>query len=538
MKLNIKLLLSLIFLFQIGQTENISAQIKQTKSKEELHQIQERLQQIQDELQELQTQRNNSLYTPKKQKSIEDVDISKIITEEDILIEEDTKVSVDSQNDREKRYSKIWTLEECIQHAIDNNISIQQLKIEQKVAKIQQSTAKNSRLPDLNAAVLQDWTLGRSQVYPDLNEPLSRSAAGVSSTIPIFTGFRIPNEVARTKLEFEAATQNLEKAKDNLSLNITSLFLQVLFNKELVRINEEQWALTRTQIRKTKILIEAGSVPPANLYDMQAQASKDKVAVIESRNNLELSLLDLAQSLELERETEFGITASVLDDNVLNEMFGSIKPAKLIYDNAVNFKPVIKEQEIRVESAKKALNIAKADYMPTLNFVFEYGTGYLYRYDGKDQINTATNELIRANSSFSTQLRNNDYTLVGLRLSIPIFNRFQTRNKVRTARLEIQNQQLILDNTKKTLYKEIQTAYKNAVAAFEKYNASNDAVKSTAESFKHAQVRYELAKLTPFEYDEAKTRFTQSQAEQIQAKYDYILRSKILDFYNGVPISL
>lgn len=128
--------------------------------------------------------------------------------------------------------------------------------------------------------------------------------------------------------------------------------------------------------------------------------------------------------------------------------------------------------------------------------------------------------------------------LIGLKLNIPIFNRFQTRNKVRTAKLDIQNQQLILENTKKTLYKEIQTAHKNATGAYEKYSAANDAIKSTAASFKHAQIRYELAKLTPFEYDEAKTKYLRSQWEQIQAKYDYILRTKILDFYNGIPISL
>lgn len=538
MKLKIKLFLSLAFLLHISHTDYILAQTQPNRSKKELLQMQEKLREIQGELDQLQNQRNNSLYTPKKQKDIKEVDLSKIITEEDMNGEETSVINEDDRDGSDKRYSKLWRLEECIQHAIDNNIGIKQLRIEQKVAKIQQSTAKNSRLPDLNAAVLQDWSFGRSPSYTTLNEPLSRSAVGASSTLPIFTGFRIPNEIARTRLEFEAATQNLEKAKDNLSLNITSLFLQVLFNKELVRINEEQLILTRTQIRKTKILIEAGSVPPANLYDIQAQASKDKVSVIEAKNNLDLALLDLAQALELEQENEFDIATSKLSDNMLIEMFGSIQPARLIYDNAVNFKPMIKEQEIRVESARKALNIAKADYMPTLNLVFEFGTGYLYRYNGKDQLNTVTNELIKANPSFSTQLRDNDYTLIGLKLNIPIFNRFQTRNKVRTAKLEIQNQQLILDNTKKMLYKEIQTAYKNAVAAYQKYNASNDAVKSTSESFKHAQIRYELAKLTPFEYNEAKTRFIQSQSEQLQAKYDYILRSKILDFYNGIPIRL
>jgi len=446
-------------------------------------------------------------------------------------------INVSAQTNQKENNRK-WALEECIQHAVAHNISIQQLKIEREVASVQQSTAKNSRLPNLNAAAGQDFSFGRSQLYPDLDEPLSRTALGASSTIPIFTGFRIPNQIAQAKLEFEAATQNLEKAKENLSLNITSLFLQVLFNKELVKINDEQLELTKTQIRKTEILVETGSVPPSNLYDIQAQLAKDKVACIEAKNNLELALLDLAQALELERETEFDITAPSFDEEKIIELSQFIETPQYIYQRALNYKPVIREQEFRVESAQKALKVAKADYMPNLDLVFEFGTGYLYRYDAKDYTNPVTNEIIPANNSFSKQLRSNDYAIIGLKLSIPIFNRFQVRNKVRTAKLDIQNQQLVLENAKKILYKEIQTAHKNAVASYEKYNASNDAVKSTAESFKHAQVRYEVAKLTPFEYDEAKTRFVQSQSEQIQSKYDYILRAKILDFYNGIPIKL
>ncbi|MDR0429514.1 MAG: TolC family protein [Tannerellaceae bacterium] len=445
------------------------------------------------------------------------------------------KVSAQSGNTRVRNYEK-WTLENCIQHAIEHNISIQRLKVQQKVADIQQNTARNSRLPDLNAAIIQDWNFGRSQTYSEVDEPLSRTIAGGSSSIPIFTGFRIPNEKARTKLEFEAATQNLEKAKDNLSINITSLFLQVLFNKELVKINEEQLELTLSQVKKTALLVESGSVPSANLYDMEAQLAKDRVTVIEAQNNLELALLDLAQALELEDERNFDIKAPSFSDKMLEDMFREIQPTQLIFENAFSTKPVIKEQEYRIASAEKTLKIAEADYLPNLNLVFEWGTGYLYRYNAKDIINPSTNQTIKANESFSNQVKNNDFMLIGLKLTIPVFNRFETRNKVRIAKLDIQDRKLILEDTRKTLYKEIQTAHKNAMAAHEKYLASNDAIKFTSESFRHVQVRYDLAKLTPFEYNEVKTRFLQSQSEQVQAKYDYILRIKILDFYNGIPI--
>lgn len=434
---------------------------------------------------------------------------------------------------------KNWTLEECIQHALEHNLEIRQLKVQRGAASLQESTARNSRLPDLTVGGSQEWTFGRSQVYTDLNETNSRTVLGLTSTIPIFTGFRIPNEIARAKLEFEAATQNLEKAKDNLSLNITSLFLQVLFNKELVKINEEQLELTKTQVKKTQIMIQGGMVPPSHLYDIQAQQSKDRVALIEARNNLDLSLLDLSQALELEHESTFDITAPWFDESSMTAFHNSLQPAGLIYENAVSFKPVVLEQELRVKSAEKSLKIARADYLPSLNFTFQFGSGYFYRYNAQDIVDPATSQVISpANRPFSKQLGENDYTMAVFKLSIPVFNRFETRNKVRRAKLDILNQELILQNTKKMLYKEIQTAYKNAAASYEKYLASIDAVESTGESFKHAQIRYDAAKMSPFEYDEAKTRYLQSQAEQIQAKYDYILRTKILDFYYGIPIRL
>ncbi|MDR1402196.1 MAG: TolC family protein [Tannerellaceae bacterium] len=473
-----------------------------------------------------QTEDYDVLYTPRKQQVTRDI--------ESVRRGERDRNATAQPRGNYKR----WTLEECIQYAIEHNISIQRLKVQQKVAAVRQNTAENSRWPDLNAAVMQDWSFGRSQTYADMDEPLSGTRLGASASIPLFTGFRIPNEIARTKLEFEAATQNLEKVKDDLSIHITALFLQVLFCKELVKVNEDHWLLTQNQLKKTILLIEAGSVPSVSLYDVEAQLAKDKVSVIEAQNNLELALLDLAQALELERESQFDIKAPAFSEKLMGDMFRKIMPAQLIFEHALTGKPVIKEQEYKVASAKKMLKVTQAGYMPNLNLVFEWGTGYLYRYDGQDVVNPSTGQLVKANGAFGNQLKNNDYMLIGLKLSIPVFNRFETRNKVRAAKLDIADRELALEDAKKILYKEIQVAHKNVTAAHEKYKASNDAVTFTSESFRHAQIRYELAKLTSFEYDEVKTRFLQSQSEQIQAKYDYILRAKILDFYNGIPVKL
>ena len=424
--------------------------------------------------------------------------------------------------------SKPWSLEDCIRYALEHNISIKQLVIQKNSAEVDLNTAQMSRLPNLNASGSQNWNFGRTQIQSGMYENRSQSNTNLSigSSIPLFTGFRIPNEIARNKLELEASVQNLEKAREDLALNVASLFLQVLFSKELLKINQEQLALSQTQIERTNALVEAGKVPLSQLYDIEAQVANDKVSVVQAENNLRLALLDLAQSLELQQSEDFNIITPVFGD-VVTEYMSSVQPPQAVFNNAIQIKPVIKVQELRVKGAEKTLAIARSGYFPTLSMNMGLGTNYFYLYN-KDYINT----------SFSSQVKNNMGESIGLSLNIPIFNRFSVRNQVRNAQFNIENQQLELENAKKTLYKEIETAYLNALAAQEKYKASQQAIKSTSESFMYAKERYETGKSSVFEFNDARTRLIRSQSEEIQAKYDFIFRTKILDFYNGIPIKL
>ncbi len=439
--------------------------------------------------------------------------------------------------------AKLWSLEDCINYAVSHNLSIQQLQLQQEDAEVQVNTAQMSRLPNLNAGVGQTWSFGRGQTVTGLYESqtLSNSNLSVSSSVPLFTGFQIPNQIAKSKLDLQAATQQLEKAKEDLALNIASLYLQVLFNKEILRVNEEQLIFSTSQIERTKTLVDVGKVPHSQLTDINAQAAKDEVSVIQAKNTLELSLLDLAQSLELERARFFDIEVPVIE-NVVEEYMSSVQPPDVIYDNALNIKPMIKEQELRLESTKKSLKIAESGYLPKLSLNMSYGNSYYYNYSAEGQwvVNKDLPDggYTWHNKSFSNQWKDNAGESIGLSLNIPIFNRFQVRNQVRSAKLNIQNQQFVLDNTRKTLYKEIQTAYLNATAAQEKYRASGHAVIASTEAFKYATERYDIGKSSVYEFNEAKTKLIQSQSEQIQAKYDYIFRTKILDFYNGIPIKL
>jgi outer membrane protein len=420
-----------------------------------------------------------------------------------------------------------WTLEECIRHAVENNISIKQMQLQKENAEISLNTAKMGRLPDLNAGGGQNWNFGRTQTESGLYENRSQSNASisVSSSIPLFTGFRIPNEIKRSRMELEAAVQGLEKAREDLALNVASLYLQALFNKEILKINEAQLELSRQQIERTQALVDVGKAPVSQLYDIKAQAANDFVSVTQAENNLKTALLDLAQSLELQGYENFDIVSP--DIEALAPDRTDLLAPQAIYNTAIQVKPVVRQQEYAVESAESQLKIAQSAYLPILSMSLGYGTSYYYLYNSN-----------YVNRSFSDQFKNNAGEYIGLNLSIPIFNRFQTRNQVKSARLNIDNQRLALENVKKSLYKEIETAYMNASAASDKLKAASEAVVSTSEAFKYARERYESGKSSVFEFNEAKTKLVSSQLQEVQAKYDFIFRSKILDFYNGKEIKL
>ena len=424
-----------------------------------------------------------------------------------------------------------WSLEACINYAYANNLQLKQKMEEQEARKVELHTSKHSWLPAVNANMGQSFQFGRSTsksgVIVDQNA--ANTTFNINLDMPIFDGFKIPNDIAARKLDLQAAIESLNKAKEDLAVNIASYYLQALYNKELQRVAQLQVDLDREQVNKTEAMVNAGKVPLSQLYDIKAQLARDEVTLTEATNNVQLALLDLAQSLELERsDRSFDVVTPQITDAVAENM-SSILPPETIFDQAVTFKPQIKEQEYLLESQKRMLKVAQAGYYPKLNFGASYSNGYYHTSMGGEFADTR---------SFGDQLKQNGQKIVGFSLSIPLLNRFQVRNSVRSARIGINNQQLLLENSKKTLYKEIQQAYYNATAAQEKYTASDKSVASSREAFSYAQARYEAGKSTVFEFNEAKTKYAQSLAEQAQAKFDFIFRAKILDFYRGTPLKL
>ena len=425
---------------------------------------------------------------------------------------------------------RLWSLEDCIRYATEHNLELKQREQEQESKKVALHTSKHSWLPSLNANVGQNFDFGRSPsktgVIVDQNS--ANTSASINLSMPIFDGFQIPNDIAARKLDLKAAVETLNKAKEDLTIHVASVYLQVLYNKEVKKIAELQVALSQEQIKKTEALVNSGKVPLSQLYDIKAQLANDEVTLTEAENNVQLALLDLAQSLELEQGDEsFDIMVPEIG-NAVEQYMGSILPPDHIYNQAVTIKPQIKEQTYLLESQKRMLKVAQAGYYPKLNFGASYGNGY-YHYSGEGDY---------ANLPFGDQLKNNARKTIGFSLSIPLFNRFQVRNSVRSARINIRNRELMMENTKKALYKEIQQAYYNATAAQSKYLASDKSVEANKKAFTYAEERYAAGKSTVFEFNEATMKYAQSLSEQAQAKYNFIFRAKILDFYNGTSISL
>lgn len=419
-----------------------------------------------------------------------------------------------------------WTLRQCIDYAIENNIDIRLQFLKVRSAEIDLSTTRNSRLPDLNGTVGQDFSFGRSTLGNNTSESVnsSKTSFGLTSSTPIFTGFRIPNQTKADELSLYAATEGLKKAKENIEIQVVSLYLDVLFKKEILKAYQEQVEYSSQQVERTKVLLESGKIPASQLYDINAQLAKDELNVTMSKNDLDLSVLNLSQALNLPQSNDFDIEEPNLGDVIYNNI-SSIIPPDQVYRLALGIKPQIKEAEYKVQSSEKLLKVAQAGYWPTLSLGLGYSTAY-QTVSGQD------------NPSFNKQIKDFGTEYISLSLSIPIFNRFQTRNKVRSARLNIENESLSLDNVKLALYKEIQQAYQSATSAQAKYASTGRAYDAAEESFKYAQERYEIGKSTVFEFSESKTKLLTSRSEQIQAKYDFLFRSKILDFYQGKPIDI
>jgi len=410
-----------------------------------------------------------------------------------------------------------WTLQQCIEYALEHNISLKQQSNRIKQVKIERKDLKNSFLPDLNMGASQKLDFGRSlnrdNVYEDSNS--QSSSFSLTSEMPLFTGFSKINSISRNKYDLLAAQQELATIENDLSLSITAAYFQILLNKEIYRISLEQIELTKEQETKTQLLIENGRAPHSQLYDVLAQLADDELHATEAKNSLRLAYLELKQLLEWEEDEAFEIAPLQIQPEML-----VIDYPGDIYMYAMNHMPEIKRAEYDMKSSLKRIKVAQADYYPILSLGAGISSSY-YHLNGI------------ANPVFNEQFKNNMQKSIYLSLKIPLFNRFSTRNRVKSARVDADNVRLAYENEKKDLYKKIENAYTDAVTAKDKLNATAKSVEANQEAHRYALERYSAGKSNVFEYNESKLKLANALSQQAQAKYMYLLKGRVLEFYKG-----
>lgn len=415
-----------------------------------------------------------------------------------------------------------WNLERCINHAIEHNLSIKQKEAAREQSEIELSTAKWSRSPNLNGNIGQSFNFGRALQADNTygNHNTNNSSFSLGTSIPLFTGMQIPNNIALSKLNLKAATEDLEKAKEDISIQVASFFLQVLFNHELTKVARNQTQLSQEQLEKKVAFFKSGKASEADVLEAKSRLAQDQLSVVQAENNYQLALLDLSQLLELPSPEDFHISIPDIDS-----FKTELSLPEEIYAQAMMNKPAIKAAQYRLQGAEKSIRIAQSAYYPQLSFGAGIGTNY-YHLSGIE------------NEAFHTQWRQNMNKYLQFSLSIPLFNRFQTRNRVKSARIQHTALAWQLEESKKTLYKEIQQAYYNALAAESKYKSSLSASESAEASFRLMSEKYANGKASATEYNEMRTAWMKALSEGIQAKYEFVYRSKILDFYKGIPLVL
>lgn len=451
-----------------------------------------------------------------------------------------------------------WTLRECIQYAMEHNISIKQSELDLEAAKIDKSDAIGNYLPTINGRATNSWNTGLTQNITTgvlQNQTTRNLSAGVSVGISIFDGLRNLRLYQRAKLARLASQYSLKKMKDDIALFVANAYLNVLVNKEVLKVLEQQHQVTIQQLERTQELVDSGVLPSGDLLQIKATSAEETQQIIAAENAVKISLISLAQTLLIEDYENFQIAEEEYQVP-LNDMLN--KSVEEIIEAAKEERYEVKIAEQNVELAEKDVQIAKSAYYPSLSGFFNYNT----RESGADRILRGgidpnaptqvigqvedTGQLVVAPNfaiatqpalPFVEQLYLNDGISYGLQLNVPILNGFSTRNSVQRSKINVMRTEYQLEQTKLDLESNVYQAYVDAQGAAKAYEAALAALDAQQKAHQYAQERYDVGLANAFDLSQSKFQLTSAESQVIQAKYDYIFKLKVLELYFGVPIS-
>lgn len=427
-----------------------------------------------------------------------------------------------------------WTLEECVRYAEDNNLTIQQFELDLENALIDKSDAIGNFLPGLNGQLSGGGNSGFT-IDPSSNRPTTQSITtangGITSTVNLFDGLRNFNQLRRAKMNALSNEYRLQNLKDDIRLNVAVAYLQVLSNKETLKVSKAQYEATRQDLERTKAQVEEGVLPEGDLLEVQATAANQEQQIINNENQVVLSRIALAQLLQITDYENFDVVD--VDYQVPPSDVLANSP-KVIFDKALEWRKDIKFSEMNVELAKKDLQIAKGAQSPTLGAFFQYNT----RYSSNLVLPDPDNPGQTYTPTFADQLWILDGISYGAQINIPFLNGFNTRNNIKRSQIGVKRAELQLEQDKLDLETNVNQAYVDVKNAAKNYEAAVKTLQARELSFDYARERYEVGLLNAFDFGVAQTRVDNAKAEVIRTKYDYIFRIKVLEFYFGLPIVL
>ncbi|HEX8577079.1 MAG TPA: TolC family protein [Flavobacterium sp.] len=452
--------------------------------------------------------------------------------------------------------TKKWTLKECVGYAIANNISVKQADLDIQDVNIDKRAAIGNFLPTVNANASHSWNIGLNQnITTGLleNQTSQFTSGSLNVNITIYNGLQNQNRLRRSKLSMIAAQYRSTKIRDDISLNVANAFLQILFNKENLKVQQEQEINNQKQMERTRQLVEAGSVPRGDLLDIQATVAGSRQAVVTAENTLLISKLSLAQLLQLKDFETFDI-----DDQGYNvEDTTMLEPPSSILEKARQQRVELKIAKINLEIAERDIKIAKGGYQPSLQGFYSFSSRVAYsdriigvapdannpfsvigqvQGTGESVIGPNLSPVLRNPASFFDQFSDNKGQSFGVQLTIPILNGFSVRNAVERSKVSYERSRIASQQAELDLERNVYTAITDARGALNAYEAAVAAAEARTEAFNYARERFAVGLMNAFDLSQAQTLYVNSQSDVIRTKYEYIFRVKVVNFYSGIPI--
>ena len=418
--------------------------------------------------------------------------------------------------------SQTYTLQQCIDSALANNIPVKRAGLQTQTAEVNWKQSRANLLPDLNANVSQNIFSGRS-IDPStnafVNQNYNGGNYGINSGVILFNGLTLQNRIRQNAYSYEASKMQQQQSQDELVLNVILAYLSVLNNEDQLQLTHQQATTTRSALDRLNVLNNQGAIKPSDVSDLRGQLINDELNILTAKNTLESSKLLLAQLMNRNYDSTMRV------ERMNAEEFLASYPATAsdVYQSSLNRFALVKAAELRTQSSYYAWKATKGQLFPQLSL----GGGINTRYSSTAQTTSG------AKMAYTDQLKNFKNSYVGVGLAIPIFNRFFARNQVKLADIQLKDNELVEANTKQQLHQQIDQAYLNMTNAYEKYKALVQQVQAYTESFKAAEVRYNAGVGTSIDYLTAKDRLDRANINLISARYDYVLRKRILDYYSN-----